>query len=157
MLVLGFHGHKLHWLSELGVLDVFALNGSLSSWSQGLCFSGRRLELRVTSWLHGVVPGIGFMVRLCLRLSNLFPCGYFLICLMYRNLLAILDFFRRNCLVCLWEERSSGVFCAAILVDLYTYILNCYILLVNWELYHFAMILSILNSAVSLKVYSIWY
>ena len=48
-----------------------------------------------------VVPGKGFMARMCLRLSYLFPCGYFHMCLTHSSLSASFWIsFRGSCSVC---------------------------------------------------------
>lgn len=49
------------------------------------CFSGRSwvLGFPFSSW--DTVPGVGVIGRVCLRLSYLFPCEYFLSCSMWRS------------------------------------------------------------------------
>ena len=42
-------------------------------------------ELEIPFWLYGTVLGMGFVARVCLSLSYLFWCGYFLIHLMCRS------------------------------------------------------------------------
>lgn len=63
-------------------LGSLCLGGSLKSWGTGcvvqtLHSSGSDWELRVPCWLYGALPGMGFMVWMCLSLSHLFWCDIF--------------------------------------------------------------------------------
>lgn len=75
---------------ELDVLGTHPLDESLKSCGircvvQTFCSSWRSCELWFTFWLYGAVLGMGFMVRVCIALSYLFQCGYFLIHLIGRD------------------------------------------------------------------------
>ena len=101
--VLWFCGHKPHWFSELSDLDACPLGGSLKNGVLNVEPNPPllRKELGVNSWLYGAGPGVGFMARVCLSLSYVFPYGYFLICLMCRSLSASFWIsFRGNHSVC---------------------------------------------------------
>lgn len=101
-----FHGHKACWLSELGILVVHPSGESLKWWGircgvQTFHLSGRSWELWAPFWFYVAVLGVRFMTRVCFSFSYLFPCGYFLIIMMYRNCsTSSWIFFRGNCYMC---------------------------------------------------------
>lgn len=69
--------------------------------------SRRSWELRVPSWLCGIIPGVWFVVRACLSLFYLLSCEYFLIYQIYRNYSAIFWIsLRGNC--CVYSCKISA-------------------------------------------------
>lgn len=77
----GFYGCEPCWLSKLGVLGSHLSGGVLEScgalyWVPTLCSSGCSWELGLPSWLYGAVPGVGFMIRVCLSLSYHLNVGF---------------------------------------------------------------------------------
>lgn len=81
---------KPDWLSELGVLGVHFLGGTLKTGGakcevQTFHSSGRSWYLGVSSWLFGTVMEAEFIGRVCLSLSYQFRHGSFPTCLMFRN------------------------------------------------------------------------
>lgn len=95
-----------HWLSELGLLEVYPLGGSLKIWgtrcvAQNLGFSGRSWNLRVPSYCMFIVSRLGFMARVFLSLSYPFWCCYFLSHLKCsRHSTCFWIFLRGNCSIC---------------------------------------------------------
>lgn len=77
-------------VGELGVVGSHTSGVSLKSWGiryviQILYSFGRSWELGVPSWFYGSVPGMGFMMRVCLSFSYPFRYGYLLIHLVCRS------------------------------------------------------------------------
>lgn len=81
--------------------------GSLKSWRHymldpNILLLRKKLGIVwIPSQLYITVPGLGFVVRVCLSLSYLFPCGYFFVHLICTSHWASFGIsFRGNCPMC---------------------------------------------------------
>lgn len=121
------HRSKSHWLSVIGVFKAHPSDGSLRSCGarcevQTLDSSGRIWELGGFLSIVWHMLGVRFMTQVCLGLSYLFQCEYFLSHLMCRSHSVsgfpsggIVPSVAVN-LVLLWEKGSSAASHVTILV-----------------------------------------
>lgn len=92
----------ISWLIELGIWGDL----SFRQYSYSLCgpnplLCREKIGGRTPFQLYGTVLGVRIMVRVCLDLSYLFRCRYFLIDFMYRShRVSFLISFRGNCSMC---------------------------------------------------------
>lgn len=91
-----------------------------------MCDPGRSRKLRVSSWLHVIVPRVWFMGRVRLSFAYPFWCGYFPCCPMCRSHSSSSGFLSEGIVPCtavylgyLWEERKVRSLLCHHLVNVY--------------------------------------